>query len=419
MERTIIEEQVIPNGYSGIYEKEYRRKDGTVFPVELRTHLLRDDQGNPHMMWAIVHDITERKQVEETLRLSEDRHRTILQTAMDGIWLMDIQGHIMEVNESLCRMSGYSAQELLSKRISDLDCAESAEEISIHIQKIASLREDRFETRLCKKDGSIFDVEISAQYQPIEGGRVVAFVRDITERKRAEKELHKKNTEIEQFIYTVSHDLRSPLVTIKTFMGYLECDMAESTNERVAQDLQFIHNAADKMKLLLDELLEMSRIDRIETPPVRVSLMGVVAEVLDILAGIISERRVEILLPDTDLMLFGDRPRLCQIWQNLIENAIKYSREGSIPLIELGVRHEGGETVFFVKDNGIGIDPQYNNKIFGIFEKLDHKSLGAGLGLSMVQRIVERCGGRVWVESEGSGKGSCFFFTLPNVVVEG
>jgi PAS domain S-box-containing protein len=412
MERNIIEEQVIPRGYSEIYEKEYRRKDGTVFPIELRAHLLRDDRGNPQMMWAIVHEITKRKQADEALRQSEERHRTILQTAMDGIWLMDTQGQILEVNETFSRLSGYSSQELLAMRIHALEAAETDEDIDAHIQKIITQGEDRFESRHRRKDGSIFDVEVSAQYQPIEGGRVVAFIRDITERKKAALELQKKNAEIEQFIYTVSHDLRSPLVTIKTFTGYLESDMTGSTDERVAQDLQFIHSAADKMKLLLDELLEMSRIDRIETPPVRVSLMEVVTEALDTLAGVINERKVDIHLPATDLML------LCQIWQNLIENAIKYSRNASIPRIELGVQQMNGETIFFIKDNGIGIESQYYSKIFGIFEKLDHKSPGAGMGLSMIQRIIEKGGGRIWVESEGVGRGACFFFTLPDVVVQ-
>jgi signal transduction histidine kinase len=243
--------------------------------------------------------------------------------------------------------------------------------------------------------------------------------RDITERQRTEKALQKKSAEIEQFMYTVSHDLRSPLVTVKTFLGYLEKDLAEGNQGQVAQDLQFIHNAADKMKLLLDELLEMSRIGRVETPPVRVPFREMLAEALEALAGVISERKVDIHLPETDLMLFGDRPRLCQIWQNLIENAIKYSRDGTVPLIELGIQQLNGETVFFVKDNGIGIEPQYHSKIFGIFEKLDSKSAGAGLGLSMIQRIVEKCGGRVWVESGGKDRGSCFFFTLPSAVVQG
>jgi len=109
---------------------------------------------------------------------------------------------------------------------------------------------------------------------------------------------------------------------------------------------------------------------------------------------------------------------MCQIWQNLIENAIKYSRDNSIACIELGVEQMNGETVFIVKDNGIGIEPRYHGRIFGIFDKLDPKSAGAGLGLSMVQRIVEKCGGRIWVESEGNGNGACFFFTLPQVMVQ-
>jgi signal transduction histidine kinase len=149
-----------------------------------------------------------------------------------------------------------------------------------------------------------------------------------------------------------------------------------------------------------------------------VSFREILVESLQALAGLIKERTVDIHLPDTDQMLFGDRPRLCQIWQNLIENAIKYSRDGTIPRIELGLQQLGGETVFFVKDNGIGIDPQYHGKIFGIFDKLDPKSPGAGLGLCMIQRIVEKRGGRVWVESEGIGKGSCFFFTIPHVLVK-
>jgi signal transduction histidine kinase len=247
---------------------------------------------------------------------------------------------------------------------------------------------------------------------------IAAHIGEAMMRKRAEGELQKKNAEMEQFIYTVSHDLRSPLVTVKTFMGYLEKDMAEGNREQLSQDIGFIHAAADKMKLLLDELLEMSRIGRAETPPVSVSFKEMLVEVLDALAGAIKERAVDIHLPDTDLMLFGDRLRLCQVWQNLIENAIKYGRNDTTPRIEIGVQQENGETVFFVKDNGIGIDPRYHSKIFGIFDKLDSKSPGAGLGLSMVQRIVEKFGGRIWVESEGISQGACFFFTLPQAMVQ-
>jgi PAS domain S-box-containing protein len=332
---------------------------------------------------------------------------------------MDTQGRILEVNGTYCRMSAYSEQELLNMSVYDLVVDETHDDIAACAQHLKAQGEDRFESRHRRRDGTIFDVEVSIQYRHFKGGQVVVFLRDITERKKAEVELQKKNAEIEQFIYTVSHDLRSPLVTVKTFLGYLECDMTGRDQERIDQDLQFIHGAADKMKLLLDELLEMSRIDRIETPPVKVSLKEVLVEALDVLAGVISERKVDIHLPATDLMLFGDRPRLCQIWQNLIENAIKYSSDSSIPRIELGIQQMSGETVFFVKDDGIGIDPRYSKKIFGIFEKLNPKSDGAGLGLSMIQRIVEKCGGRIWVESVVGKKGSCFYFTLPLVVVQG
>ena len=266
------------------------------------------------------------------------------------------------------------------------------------------------------KDGRVRIVEI---YGAWIANRLVVTFFDVTERKLAEEELKKKTIETEQFFYSVSHDLRSPLVTVKTFMGYLVKDIAEGNQEQLAQDIQYINGAADKMKLLLDELLELSRIGRIETPPVRITLREVLHEVLDVLAGTIKEHNAEILLPDVDQALFGDRPRLFQIWQNLIENGINFSCEGTVPRITISVHQQGVETVFSVKDNGIGIDAQYHGKIFGIFEKLNAKSPGAGMGLSMVQRIVEKNGGRIWVESEGRGTGACFFFTLPHALLGG
>ena len=231
-------------------------------------------------------------------------------------------------------------------------------------------------------------------------------------------ELHKKSQEIEQFIYTVSHDLRSPLVTIKTFTGYVKEDIKNNNSERITQDLQFINSAADKMKILLDELLEMSRIGRIENPAIEISFREIVAQTLEILAGLISEHKVEIIVDETDLTLLGDRILFCKIWENLIENAIKYSCKDRPSRIELGFNRMDREVIFFVRDNGIGIEPAYHNKIFGMFEKLDPKSDGIGLGLSMVKRAVESHGGNIRVESNGSGEGSCFYFSLPRSVVQ-
>jgi signal transduction histidine kinase len=170
------------------------------------------------------------------------------------------------------------------------------------------------------------------------------------------------------------------------------------------------------MGILLDELLEMSRIGRLVNPPEEIAFHQLLQEVLSLMAGPLAEKEVRIERDEQGPKLFGDRPRLLEIWQNLIENAVKYMGDQGTPRIRLGVEETGGEIVFFVRDNGMGIDPRYREKIFGLFEKLDAKSEGSGLGLALVKRIVELYGGRIWVESEGARKGSCFRFTLPGAL---
>ncbi len=239
---------------------------------------------------------------------------------------------------------------------------------------------------------------------------------DITDKKQAEAEVLRKNNEIQQFIYTVSHDLRSPLVTIKTFTGYLEQDLANANQQQIADDLQFIRKAADKMEILLNELLAMSRVGHpvVENSELTFRLMA--DEAVAAVAGQIAEKRVEIHIIDLDIRLYGDRPRLTQIWQNLLDNAIKYMGNQPTPLITIGAEHKFNDVVFYICDNGIGIEPQNLDKVFNIFEKLGQESDGVGMGLSMVRRIVELNGGRIWVESRGPGYGSCFRFTLPEAI---
>jgi len=243
-----------------------------------------------------------------------------------------------------------------------------------------------------------------------------ALEEEIAERYRAEATLQEKNQELERFTYMISHDLKSPLVTIKTFLGYIQNDIAAAKTEHIDNDLQYIDNAADRMGQLLEDLLEFSRIGRVSAPPGKITFQGLVGDALKLTAGAIDARGVKVSVSAADIALFGDRTRLLEIWQNLLENGVKYMGDQESPLIEIGMEGSGRETRFYVRDNGMGIDQRNIEKIFGIFVKLDQASEGTGLGLALVKRIIELYGGTIRVESDGPGRGACFRFTLPGAV---
>jgi signal transduction histidine kinase len=238
----------------------------------------------------------------------------------------------------------------------------------------------------------------------------------IVKQNLVEANLREKHVEMERFIYTVSHDLKSPLITVRTFLGYLEQDTADNDSGRIQQDLTYIRTATEKLEQMLGELLEVSRIGRMVNPPALVTFRELATEALDAVAGSIANRGVEITLVGENVTFCGDRPRLVEIWQNLVENAVKYMGEEANPRIEIGAEQAGSETVFFVRDNGIGLDPEGTEKIFGLFVKLNPQSEGTGLGLALVKRIVEMYQGSIRVESAGIGQGSTFSFTLPGAL---
>jgi signal transduction histidine kinase len=249
-------------------------------------------------------------------------------------------------------------------------------------------------------------------------GQFATVFEDITEGKQREQELRRKTEEMERFTYTISHDLKSPLVTVQTFLGYLAQDLERGDRESWQQDMEYIGSAAGRMARLLDELLRMSRLGRVVNPPARVSLGELVAEAVAAVAGQIAARKVEVEVVGGEIALTGDRPRLVEIWQNLLDNAVKFMGDQPRPRVEMGVEVRAQETVFYVRDNGQGIDPRHQNKVFNLFERLDAGSEGTGLGLAMAKRIVELYEGQIWVDSAGAGQGSCFRFTLPLALVE-
>ena len=302
--------------------------------------------------------------------------------------------------------------ELIEKRTLDLSTTNKAlfAEIDNHKQTTKALQQikEELEHRVEERTNELQKINDSLQIE-------------VHERHRAEKEkqiliaeLKAKNHELEQFAYTVSHDLKSPLITIRGFLNFLEQDIKAGKTERAPADIQRILSATDKMQILLDNLLELSRIGRITNPPTAVSLHAIVSEAVELLNGPLTKNHVKVTLPQVMPDVLVDSPRLVEVFQNLISNGIKFMGDQSEPLIEIDVSEETEtEATCFVRDNGIGIDPRFQDQVFGLFERLDNEVDGTGIGLALVQRIVEGHNGRICVESEGIGHGTTFFVTLP------
>ena len=238
---------------------------------------------------------------------------------------------------------------------------------------------------------------------------------ELLARKQLISELENKNEELDRFTYTVSHDLKSPLFTIRGFLGYLEQDALSGNQARLKSDIQRITDATDKMQRLLNELLELSRVGRLQNESTYFAFADLAHEASELVQGRILARGIRVSIEPNLPTVYGDRPRLTEVLQNLIDNAAKFMGDRVEPQIEIGCRghdSERGMPVFYVRDNGIGIPSQHYDRVFGLFNKLDPKTDGTGIGLALVKRIIEVHGGKIWVESE-AGKGSTFFFTLP------
>jgi PAS domain S-box-containing protein len=415
LDKALKGEHVIAEAYSG--EETLKR---SYFIVNHSP--VRDIDGTITGALVFAQDVTESKQAEAAVRESEEKYRKLFDNAEVGMYRSLLNGTaFLDINNKLCEIFGYTREEMMANTATmRWNKPVARQEMVRQLCEKSELTD--YEVEIITKSGAVKTLITSIRLYTKEGYLEGSAI-DITERKQLEiekekyaRELTEKNTELERFTYTVSHDLRSPLVTVKTFLGYLEQDMTGSDAERIKQDMFFMGGATDKMDKLLGELLEMSRVGRIINPPVEVTFRELVEESKRIVAGAIVERGVKIHTSDESIILYGDRSRLVEIWQNLVENAVKFMGDQPSPQIDIGVEYQGQETIFFVRDNGIGIEPRYQPKLFNLFEKINSRTEGAGMGLAITKRIVELYQGRIWVESEGLGHGSCFRFTLPGAL---
>lgn len=350
---------------------------------------------------------------------SEQRYRTLVQNANSAILRWRRDGTISFFNEYAERLFGYRAGEVIGQPVNLLvpDRESSGEDLHQLVENILH-HPDHYTSvvneNVCRDGRRVWMAWTNKALLDARGEltEILAVGSDITERKQAEELLRERNEELVRFVYAVSHDLKSPLVTIQTFLGYLEKDLRSGNAGRIDTDLGYIRRAAVKMLELLEELLELSRVGRKLNPPEDVRLQTLVQEALDLVAGPIAARGVQVRVTDVPVQLHGDRRRLLELFQNLIDNAVKFMGDQPAPQVEVGVEDAGQQLVIYVRDNGLGIDPRHQGKLFGLFEKLHPGTPGSGVGLALVKRIVEIHGGRVWADSAGPRQGATFRFTL-------
>jgi PAS domain S-box-containing protein len=385
-----------------------------------------DPQGTLISTIAQGQDITERKLAEEALKKNEHKFQTLADFTYDWAYWIDTDLHMVYTSPSCERITGYSPEDFMGNPDlmvtivypDDRDIY-LKHRSDMHYKPAAGM----LEFRILHHDGSvrwlghvcrpIFDSD--GQFL---GTRVSN--RDITEQKAMQRqrealirELEQKNAELERFTYTVSHDLKSPLITIKGFAGLLEDDALKSDPLQLKKDVERITVAADTMQELLTDVLELSRIGRIISPLENTPFGVIVQEAVNLLSLQLAERHVTVsIAPDLPAVKV-DHARIREVMVNLIENAIKFFGDRPDPEIRIGVNTREKTPVFFVQDNGIGIEPKYLERIFNLFEKLNVSAQGTGVGLAIVRRIIDFHGGKIWAESEGAGKGTTFRFTLP------
>ena len=393
------------------------RPDGTRFWFTPYPAVLRDARGKITGGINVLVDITARKGAQEQAEQAALLLSAIVDSSDDAIISKDLNGTITSWNKSAERLFGYTAEEIVGRPVTLLIPPERLDEEPRIIARLkAGERVDHFETIRRRKDGKLLDISLTISPVRDAKGNIVGaskIARDITERRRAEAEILRANRDLEQFAFSASHDLQEPLRSVKIYSELLTQRYNNRLDGQALEFLGYVRAGATRMEALVSDLLGYTQIAKREDRSETVDANAALAIVLESMAGSVSESGARITsepLPTVPM----HAAHLQQLFQNLIGNAIKYRSRERTPQIHIAGEGQGEGWTFAVTDNGIGIAPEYKEKVFGLFKRLhtNEEYSGTGIGLAICHRIVAEYQGRIWVESE-PGRGSSFRFTIP------
>ncbi len=363
----------------------------------------------------------ERMAADEATLASERKYRALVETSPYGIIRIDSAGGFLSVNSAGMTIFGRTDEHpVIGTRFLETVAEEDRRKVGEELRSASQGAAREFEYL------AINGKALQASLVPLGDSEahvetIIGIVMDVSERRKVEAErealiaeLEAKNAELQQFTDSVSHDLKGPLVTISGFLGHLAKDVSEGDQERIRDDIRWISDATQRMKQMLDELLELSRAGSVISSREPVDLGPLVHDLANMVKSGDDSESLEVVVADDLPVVLGDRGRLRQVVQNLLLNAVKFRRVNLPCRVEVGARSNSGGWEVWVRDNGVGIAPEHHERVFRLFEKLDSDRSGTGMGLAIVKRILETHGGRVWVESEGRDQGSTFWFTWPS-----